>query len=452
MLKGTVETAIGIGKIVIEMKKAVILTVILILVGLAACTPAPVKDGVVMASGKTLQSDRARLASPRVDRADQTTLAAGNGAFAFDLYQELKAEGDNLFYSPYSISAALAMTYAGARGQTGREMADALNFDLTQDQLHPAFNWLGQELASRGEGAEGKDDRGFRLNVVNAIWGQKDFEFMVDFLDTLAENYGAGLRILDFIKESEKSRITINDWVSDQTEDRIKDLIPRGAIDAVTRLVLTNAIYFNAAWEYEFRETQTADRIFHLLDGGTVTVPLMLRRASFGYAGGANYQAVEMPYDGRELSMVILLPAEGHFNEFEDSLDFQQVEGIINKLTRTDVNLRMPKFEFDSSFRLVEALSALGMRDAFSLGSADFTGMTGNRDLFIGEVIHKAFVAVDEEGTEAAAATAVIMPTSAPPQEEEFITVIVDRPFIFLSRDIETGAILFLGRVVAPSV
>jgi len=182
-----------------------------------------------------------------------------------------------------------------------------------------------------------------------------------------------------------------------------------------------------------------------------VTVPLMLRRASFGYAAGDNYQAVELPYDGRELSMVILLPAEGHFGEFEDSLDFQQVDGIINELTRTDVNLRMPKFEFDSSFRLAKALSALGMRDAFLLGSADFSGMTGNRDLFIGEVIHKAFVSVDEEGTEAAAATAVIMPTSAPPQEEEFIIVIVDRPFIFLIRDIETGAILFLGRVVNPS-
>ena len=449
MLKRTVEPVMRIRKRAGKMKKAIILTVILILVGLAACTPAPVKDGVVMASGKTLQSDKTRLTSLQVDKSGQVSIVAGNSAFAFDLYQELKAEGGNLFYSPYSITAALAMCYAGASGQTGREMADTLHFDLPQDQLHPAFNWLEQELASRGEGAEGKDDRGFRLNVVNAIWGQKDFEFMVDFLDTLAENYGAGLRILDFIKESEKSRITINDWVSDQTEERIKDLIPQDAINVDTRLVLTNAIYFNAAWEYDFSERQTSDGLFHLLNGSTATVPLMQRKASFGYTDGGKYQAVELTYDGRELSMVILLPAEGHFNEFEGGLDYQQIEGIINKLARTEVSLTMPKFEFDSSFRLVKALSALGMRDAFLLGSADFSGMTGNRDLFIGEVIHKAFVSVDEEGTEAAAATAVIMPTSAPPQE--FITVVVDRPFIFLIRDIETGAILFLGRVIDPS-
>ena len=430
------------------MKKAIIWILLLVLLaGLLACTPETVTEGTVLASGKTLQSDKYRETSPTIDKSDQVALIDGNSAFAFDLYQRLKEKDGNLFYSPYSISAALAMTYAGARGQTEQEMAEAMHFVLSQEQLHPAFNWLDQELAQRGEGARGKDDKGFRLNVVNAIWGQKDYEFMVDFLDTLAENYGAGLRILDFINDPEESRITINDWVSDQTEDRIKDLIAPGVIDSLTRLVLTNAIYFNAAWADQFSTGQTADGVFHLLDGNTVTVPMMRQTASFGYAEGDNYQVVELPYDGHELSMVIMLPDDGHLAEFEASLDYQQVRDIIAHLEVPRVDLAMPKFEFESSFSLAEALSTMGMSDAFSSG-ADFSGMTGNRDLFIGDVVHKAFVSVDEEGTEAAAATAVVMPTSAPPSEPVVVTI--DRPFIFLIRDIETGAILFVGRVVNP--
>jgi len=429
------------------MKKTIIWALLVILVGLAACTPT-ITDRMLLASGKTLQSEKNRVTSPEVAKADQTALTDGNSAFAFDLYQELKEEDGNLFYSPYSISAALAMTYAGARGNTEKPMADTLHFNLSRERLHPAFNWLEQELARRGEGARGKDDKGFRLNVVNAIWGQRNYEFMVDFLDTLAENYGAGLRILDFNNAPEESRITINDWVSDQTEDRIKDLIPPGGIIPDTRLVLTNAIYFNAAWENNFSKKQTTDGLFHLLDGESVSVPMMRQTESFGYTEGDNYQAVELPYDGHELSMVILLPGDGQFAEFEGALDFQQVEDIVTRLAVLRVNLTMPKFEFTSDFRLRKALSAMGMSDAFCPG-ADFSGMTGNQDLFIAEVVHKAFISVDEEGTEAAAATAVMMPISAPPSEP--VVVIIDRPFIFFIRDIKTGAILFVGRVVDPS-
>ena len=441
------------------MKKLIIVMLISVIAGLVACAPAATDDipedipkdvpeGVVMASGKTLESSNTRITSPIVENADQSALVDGNSAFAFNLYRTIKDTDGNLFYSPYSISAALAMTYAGARGKTEQEIAGTLHFDLPQEQLHPAFNWLEQELASRGEGAKGKDDKGFRLNVVNAIWGQKDYEFMVDFLDTLAENYGAGLRILDFINETEESRVTINDWVSEQTEDRIKDLIPQGTIDALTRLVLTNAIYFNAAWANTFNKDQTSDRAFYLLDGNTVTVPMMKRTARFGYAEGDKHQAVELYYDGHELSMVILLPDEEHFSEFEDNLDYGQVKGIINKLESQEVNLTMPKFEFESSFSLVEALTIMGMPGAFTSG-ADFSGMTGNKDLFISDVIHKAFVSVDEEGTEAAAATAVVMTLTAMPTEP--VTVVIDRPFIFLIRDISTGAILFMGRVADPT-
>jgi len=399
------------------------------------------------AAAEVLESDKERITSPDVSTSEQALLVEGNSAFAFELYQALKGEEGNLFYSPYSISLALAMTYAGARGETAQQMAATLQFILEQDRLHPAFNWLDAELAKRGEGAEGKDGEGFRLNIVNAIWGQKDYSFLTDFLDVLAENYGAGLRILDFITETEASRLAINKWVSDQTEGRIEDLIPQGAIDALTRLVLTNAIYFNAAWENPFNEDMTADGPFYLLDGGQVTVPMMRQTESFGYTEGEGYQAVELQYDGNELSMVILLPEAGNFQAFEEGLQAQQVDAIISALQPTEVTLTMPQFEFDSEFSLKDTLAGMGMPIAFS-SDADFSGMTGNRELSISDVLHKAFVAVDEAGTEAAAATAVIMKLTAVPEPP--VEVTIDRPFIFLIRDIDTGVILFVGRVMNP--
>jgi serpin B len=404
-------------------------------------------EGLVMGIA---QSAKERDTSPDIAASDLTQLVDGNSEFAFDLYQALSEKEGNLFYSPYSISLALAMTYAGARGETEQQMADTLHFMLSQDRLHPAFNALDLELASRGEGAEGKDEEGFRLNIVNAIWGQQDYKFLDEFLDALAENYGAGLRLLDFINAPEQSRITINDWVSDQTEGRIKDLIPQGVIDAMTRLVLTNAIYFNAAWLNPFDEDVTDDGTFHLLDGSEVTVPMMMQTDSFGYAEGDGYQAVELPYDGSELSMVILLPETGQFEALEGSLDADLVGAITNDLAYRQVALTMPKFEFESDFSLADTLEAMGMPVAFSL-DADFSGMTGTRDLFIAAVLHKAFVSVDEAGTEAAAATAVVMKITAAPAPQEPVEVTVDRPFVFLIRDIETGTILFVGRVVNPS-
>jgi serpin B len=426
---------------VTEVKKTFLYMLIAVLVlSLVACAQP--------AASEVIQSDKQRVTSPDVDEADLATLVEGNSTFAFDLYQAVRESDGNLFYSPYSISLALAMTYAGARGETAQQMADTLQFVLPQNRLHPAFNALDLELSHRGEGAEGKDGEGFRLNIVNAIWGQKDYEFLSDFLDLLAENYGAGLRVLDFASAPEESRITINNWVSDQTEGRIKDLIPQGLIDALTRLVLTNAIYFNAAWQYPFQEDMTEDGPFYLLDGGEVTVPMMRQTELFGYAEGDGYQAVELLYDGGELSMIILLPAPGQFEAFEDSLDAQQVDELIGELEQGQVTLVMPKFEFESEFSLRETLSAMGMPVAFSV-SADFSGMTGNRDLFIADVVHKAFVSVDEAGTEAAAAAAVVMPAATPP--EGAVEVTINRPFIFLIHDIETGSILFVGRVVNPS-
>ncbi len=423
------------------MKKALIsvLIVLLLVLPVIACSQPT--------AGELLKSDKERITSPDVNSSEQALLVEGNSAFAFALYQALREQEVNLFYSPHSISVALAMTYAGARNQTAEQMAATLQFLLEQERLHPAFNCLDAELASRGEGAQGKDGEGFRLNIVNAIWGQKGYGFLPTFLDVLAENYGAGLRILDFMNETEKSRLTINDWVSDQTEDRIKDLIPQGVLTSGTRLVLTNAIYFNAAWEYPFDKDVTADGGFYLLDDGQVIVPMMKQTQSFGYADGEGYQAVELAYDGGELSMVILVPEAGQFQAFEKGLQAERVDAIISDLQLTGVTLTMPRFEFDSEFSLKDTLAGMGMPIAFS-GGADFSGMTGSPDLSIDAVLHKAFVSLDEAGTEAAAATAVIMTEEAP---EPLVELTIDHPFIFLIRDIETGAVLFVGRVLNPA-
>jgi len=432
-------------KEVSKMKKALLSTLALVItLSLVACaqpTSLPVE---------LLQSSKPRITAPDVNKSELMTQVNGNSDFAFDLYQSLKEGSDNLFYSPYSISLALAMTYAGARGETARQMADTLHFDLNQDRLHPLFNSLDIELNTRGEGAKDKDGEGFKLSIVNAIWGQKNYEFLSDFLDILAQNYGAGLRPLDFANEPEESRLTINNWVSDQTHEKIKDLIPQDVLSPATVLVLTNAIYFNAAWQYPFNENQTKEGPFYLLDGNTITVPMMRNTESYGYAEDDNYQAIELSYDGGELSMVILLPQVGQFEAFEDALDGNRIADLIRRIGHQQVALTMPKFTYESKFMMKKTLSDMGMRDAFLGGVANFSGINGQRTLFIDEIIHQAFVDVDEAGTEAAAATVVIIAELAAPAEPKQVTV--DRPFIFLIRDIETGTILFVGRVLNPTI
>lgn len=395
------------------------------------------------------QVEEGRITSPDVPPSDLDELVQQNTAFAFDLYHAMQSEHDNLFYSPYSISMALAMTYAGARGETAAQMSEALKFTLPEDHLHPAFNALDLELAERGKGPTVEEGDAFQLNVVNQLWGQSGYEFLQGFLDTLAAHYGAGMRLLDFQSAPEQARQTINDWVAEQTEGKIEDLIPPDAIGELTRLVLTNAIYFNATWQHQFNEDQTQDGPFQPLDDTEVTVPMMHQEEFFEYADGDDYQAVELPYAGRELSMLILLPEAGQFADFEASLGAERVDAVVQSLERESVKLTMPKFEFDSRFRLSDTLAGLGMPLAFDPEQADFSGMDGTDKLFIKAVVHKAFVAVDEEGTEAAAATGVMMQAaSAPPTPVELK---IDRPFIFMIRDIETEAILFVGRVLDPS-
>jgi len=407
---------------------------------MGACGPSPAEAG-------ELRSDLEREVSPAVEPGDLDALVDGNTAFALDLYAALADRYDNLFYSPYSISLALAMTYAGARGETELEMAQTLHFDLSQARLHPAFNALDQELAKRGEPIELPDgeQEGFQLNIANSIWGQVDYAFLDEFLDLLALNYGAGMRIVDFIQQTEQARQQINAWVSDETEGRIEDLIPEGVLDAATTLVLANAIYFNAAWMEPFDEAATMDGIFHLLDGGQVTVPMMNQSERMRYAEGDGYQVVERAYVGGQMAMDIILPDAGEFEAIEAAMDAAWLENVLASLEGQQVTLSMPRFEFESEVGLTEVLQAMGMPTAFG-GGADFSGMDGTRSLFISSVLHKAFIEVNEEGSEAAASTAVIMRKSNLAYRFR-----ADHPFLFLIRDNKTGSILFLGRVVDPN-
>ncbi len=413
--------------------------------------PVEPKGETVSAGGGVLESPTDREMNPDVSIEDLLGFSQGNTDFALALYQALKDEGGNLFYSPYSISAALAMAYAGARGETEAQISDVLRFYLPQDQLHPAFNALDLALAGRAEIPELEDTEGFRLNIANALWGQVDYPFLQDYVDLLALNYGAGLRLKDFSGDPEGSRQDINDWVSEKTEDRIKDLIPEGGISNLTRLVLTNAIYFNASWLFTFNEDLTQDAQFTLLDGSQVTVLMMALTdpKSFQYAEGDGFQIVELPYIGNQLGMTIILPDEGAFQDVEARLTGDEIRAALASMQPAILNLQMPKFEYEAELSLAETLAAMGMPDAFDPASADFSGMDGTRDLSVSGIFHKAFVAVDEEGTEAAAATALVIGLTSIVIPDQELTI--DRPFIFMIRDIETNSILFVGRVLNPT-
>jgi serpin B len=391
-------------------------------------------------------SNKPRITNPAVQPADINQLVSGNSAFAFDLYQALlDPNTTNLFFSPYSISVALAMTQAGARGDTLAQMNQVMHYSLPDLSLHQAFNSLQLDLAKRQKSTDQPGQNDFQLNVANATWGQNGYSFLPAYLDVLAENYGAGLRLIDFKSDPEGARQLINDWVAQQTAQKIKDLIPQGNIDPLTRLVLTNAIYFNAGWMNTFNARQTAPGNFNNLDGKQVNVPMMNQEAQFNYYSGDTYQALELPYAGDKLSMLVLMPEAGQFANFEKSLDLTQVEAIRKNLGENNLRLTFPKFKVESSFSLSDTLAKMGMVNAFDPTKADFSGMDGTHDLSITGIVHKAYVTVDENGTEAAAATAVTIGVTSMPVD--VIELKIDRPFIYLIQDNETGAILFIGRV-----
>ena len=401
-----------------------------------------------LVEAKVARSDLERDASPQVSNGVLWELSSGNAEFALHLYQELKEKEGNLIFSPYSISSALAMTYGGARGDTEREMAQTLSFTLPQDHLHPAFNVLDLELAERTNPVDigPITVEGVQLEITNSLWGQDGYSFRPEYLDLLALNYGAEMRILDFVGRADAARRAINRWVEDATKGTIKEIVPGGILNAQTRLVLVNAIYFNAKWEDPFSKFDTKRESFYLLDGSTVQVPMMSQDEVYPYWKGNGFQVFEMPYLGRELAMGILLPDAGKFRDVERSLDARLVNRIVENLDSQYLDLTMPKFEFESEFALRETLSKMGMRNAFE--NADFSGMDGSRDLMLSEALHKSFVAVDERGTEASAATSVFADVISNPMYPLELTV--DRPFIFWIRDIPTGTFLFIGRVLIP--
>jgi serpin B len=401
--------------------------------------------------GKVAESNLSRVTNPDVPPADLDTLVDGNTAFAFDLYQAVRPTDGNLVYSPFSISIALAMTYGGARGETATQMADVLHFTQPEGQFHPAFNALDLDLAARpDQAADVDEDERFELSIANSLWGQDGWPFLPEFLDLLAANYGAGMRLVDFENATENARRQINDWVSDQTHKRIRDIIPPGTLDPSTRLALANAIYFKATWEYEFDPNETSDAPFYLLDGETVNVEMMGMETGkyFAYAAGDGWQAIALPYKGGLTEMVVIVPDAGNFEAFESALTAEAYNDIVSALEPQDVILSMPKFTFETQYSLSQTLAEMGMPDAINPDLADFSGMDGTHLLYIGDVLHKAFIAVDEKGTEAAAATIVIMMAGAIMPEGVVLTI--DRPFIYFVRDVPTGTILFMGRVVDP--
>lgn len=433
----------------------------LALAAIAGCTDQtettatdPGTTGTETATSATPSDDPLPEGQPGASDERLADLALGNAGFALDLHRQLVASGeDNLFVSPYSVSVALAMTFAGARGSTREAMAETLRYTLGEE-IHPAFADLDSALESRatttGQPAgnpvdEAREIDAFKLAVTNAVWAADNYQVATDFEETLSAHYDAGLRRAAFGTDPQGERERINAWVADRTNDRITDLLPGGSITANTVLVLTNAIYFLASWQFEFDPAETSEGTFTALDGSESTVPMMSQTdLETQYAAVDGHEVIELPYVGEEVSMVLILPAEGQFEQFERELTAEHLFGLFDALDRATGEITMPRFQFRSRAGLESVLSNLGMEAAFQPG-ADFSGMVASGDgPFIDDVFHETFVAVDEQGTEAAASTAVMMVDSMPAQSFDLT---LDRPFLFCIRDRPTDAVLFLGRV-----
>ena len=399
-------------------------------------------------TGAVARSDRPRDTAPAIPAADAQALLDGDNAFAFDFYHQVQGEGGNLIYSPYSISLAAAMLYGGAGGETASQISSSLHFTLPPDQFHSALNALSLDLAQRPAQSKKIDpENPMQLYIANAVWGQLDYPFEKSYLDLLAINYGAGVRLLDFAAAPDSARQQINDWVDRETQGKIKDVMPPGSVDPRTRMVLANAVYFKAAWQEAFVEKLTRDAPFTRLDGSQVQAPTMQTddEIPLRVGSGDGYQVVALPYKGNLAEMVIILPDHGQFEAVENALDAAKYAAILDGMRSGSLTLYMPKFEFSVDFDLIPVLSALGMPSAFDENKADFSGITKPERLYVYQALHKAYVLVNEAGTEAAAATIFGIAPASLPQELR-----IDRPFIFVIRDVPTGTILFVGRVLNP--
>jgi serpin B len=379
------------------------------------------------------------LDSPQV-KTDKAAVVQGNTEFAFDLYGKLRQEKGNLFLSPYSISTALAMTTNGARANTLSQMEKTLRFPVEQDRLHRAFGALLQDS---------KAGKGYQLSVANALWCQINYPILDGFLKSNETYYAGTPTGVDFLGKTEEARRTINAWVEKQTQDKIKELLKPDVLSQDTRVVLTNAIYFKGDWASKFKKEATRDEPFVSASGQKTKTPLMHQKGKFKYLDGGDFQALEMPYVGQELSLVALLPkkADG-LPDFEKQLTEANLAKWLAGMREREIAVAFPKFKVEAEFLLNDVLAGMGMSDAFRSGTADFSGINGRKkDLFISAVVHKAFVEIHEEGSEAAAATAVVLDTKSARVEPVFRA---DRPFLFLIRDNRSGSILFLGRLVEP--
>jgi serpin B len=381
---------------------------------------------------------------PATPSADVRAVAEDNNRFALDLYARLRTgQSENLFFSPGSLSTALAIAYAGARGQTAEQMVQVLHFTFPQEKLHPAFGDLRRCWDIKGK------ERGYRLSVANRLWGQAGFHFLPGFLDLTRKHYGAELAQVDFARQTEQARQRINAWVEEQTQGKIRDLIPAGVLDATTRLVLTNAIYFKGDWAEPFRKEKTQVAPFHISASQQAEVPLMYQQDDFRYWAGDGLKVLELLYGKGDLAMLVLLPdAIDGLSALETKLTTDNVSRWQSGLRKREVRVNLPRFRLESQFQLSYVLKTMGMTRVFTPGEADLSGMSSEEELFVSAVIHKAFVDVNEEGTEAAAATGIAVGAAAAIVEPPVFRA--DHPFVFLIRDNQTGGILFLGRLVNP--
>jgi serpin B len=377
------------------------------------------------------------------------TLVAGNNEFALGLYSEVcdMQESDNIFFSPYSISMALGMAYSGARGQTALDIASVLHFNLPVQVVNRTFQSV-TEMISLGSMPEMVTGDPFTMAISNGLWVQEGYEILENFVSSASGSYGAPAKNLDFSGDAEGSREIINTWVAENTMNRILNLLPAGVLSADTRVVLTNAVYFKASWRYPFNENATSDGRFILEDDSAVVVPMMTNTEHYTYACTDEWSAVSLDYAGGDASMLVILPS-GSMEEFQEQFDTDLLQNIRGSLTSRNVQLSMPRFEFTRSMLLSQILSTLGMESAFG-SSADFSGITGNLDLYISEVLHKAYIKVDENGTEAAAATAIMMSLVSMPEEP--VEININKPFVFIIQNNHTGSIVFMGRMMNPTV
>jgi serpin B len=373
-------------------------------------------------------------------------IAKANNAFAFDLYHEItKTEEGNVFFSPFSISTALAMTYAGADSTTADEMQKAMHFGSNTEEFHASY---GAYLRQLNENADGN----IQLRIANRLWGEQSYALKKSFLDMNMQAYNSPLMQVDFMYQPDASRKEINNWVADKTEQRIKDLLPEASITTDTRLVLTNAIYFKGDWLYKFDKKKTKEQTFYLADGTTKKTPFMNFEGAFNFYGNGEYKMIQLPYKGEKHSMVVVLPNDPEKLDAIEKTFSAEDFAPLDYQYKPEVILSLPKFKITIPLGLNGPLQNLGIKTAFT-SHADFSNMTEQNNFMISDVFHKAFIEIDEEGTEAAAATAVVVVQTSsiakPPKPEEFIA---DHPFLFYIIDNETMAILFMGRIMEPII